>query len=316
MKQIISLLSLRAKQAYRYLHEIGFGIIAIAIFILTGIILSALQSILLMPASGAVLMALVLLLSIELKRKDTYFLKSIFQTDFKLFQFKFIENIFISLPIILFQGIFQQWSIILFIIGISGIVAILSFYLTHSKKDGSKISLQKIPLSLFEVRFYFEQKLWSILLIWILLCLGGFHISLWILGIIFLSALSIDIFTLLEPGEMVQYQHQFVFHKILRNVGFFLFSIAGPTLITLLLNPSSILIIIYGLAAISLSIVLSISKKYVSFYGVLENASSTKTATIIITLMLIPGGILITLAACFYYYFKAEKHMQNIYAII
>jgi hypothetical protein len=316
VNQIITLLLLRAKQGYRFLHEIGFGFILFALFILTGFIFSALQNILTAPPIGALFLIIILLLGIETKRGDRFFLTSIFDTKMELIRYKFIENIMIALPIIVFQGIFQRWDIILDTMAICSLIAFLSLYINKPKQKERKTSLTRIPLSLFEIKFYFERRMSFFIIAWLLLCLGGFHISLWILGIFIFCTITLDIYTPSESREMVVYQPHFIRHKLSKGVGFFLLFIAIPSIITLLFSTEHYLVLIYGTIALILSTTLAICKKYASYYGVNQKIHATTSTMILVLLMLAPGGILITFSACIYYYFQAEKHMKNIYAVI
>jgi len=314
LKQIKSLLLLRSNQCYRYLNEIGFGIIIVAIFILTGVLFNALQRILTTPNTGAILLSIVLLLAIEVKRQDTVFLKSIFETKQALIRYKFIENVLIVVPILIFQSIFLQSDIIIYIISICGFFAYIPFHLLKSQAKERKRSLDFIPLSLFEIKFHFEKKIWSMTIVWVLILLGGFHISLWVLGMFALCMVPIEIFTPIESREMLNYKPLFVLKKIKDSVLFFLLFAILPTIVTYIFIQTNILVLMYGIIAMLLSIILSISKKYATYYGVTEFASSSTSTMILIFLMLPPGGILITFSACIYYYFKAEKHMKNNYA--
>jgi len=315
LKQIKSLLILRCKQGYRYLDEIGFGILAVAIIILTGILFNLLDQILSTSAEYAPLLALILLVSTEIKRRDTFFLKSIFQSKEHLIRYKSIENTLIVLPIIIFQSIYLNWDIILYTILICIIVSAIPFHLFKPQSEERKKSISFIPLSLFEVKFYVEKHYWTISFVLILLLLGGLHISLWILGMFILCVFPVDIFTPRESREMITYSPFFVFKKIKGNAWLFLAFTIIPSIITYIFTQTNILILLYGIIAMLLSLTLSICKKYASYYGVSDIAPSTTATMILIFLMLAPGGILITFSACIYYYFQAEKHMKKIYAI-
>ena len=268
------------------------------------------------PASGAIILSFVLLISIEVKREDTFFLKSILASKQHLIRYKFIENVLITFPILIFQGIFLRWDIILYIIIICGLITLLPFHLLRPQSKERKRSIPFIPLSLFEIKFYVEKKFWTFVLVWILLLLGGLHISLWVLGMFILCTFPIDIYTPTESREMVNYTPNFVLKKIKEGISFFLLFAVPSTLITLVFTDTNILVVVYGISALVLSVILSISKKYTSYYGVVESIPSTTSTMILVFIMLAPGGILITLSACIYYYFQAENHMKRIYAVL
>ena len=316
MKQYKALLVLRLKQGYRYLSEIGFVLIAVMLFVLTGTFFSLLQNILTSPALGSVPLSIIILVIIEMKRKDNIFLKSIFEAKQKFVKYKFIENLIVVSPILIFQLIFKRLDLVAMIIVICVLIAIISFYLVKSNEIEQKKSLKSIPLSLFEIKFYFEKNKWSLVFLWILLMLGGFHFSLWILGVLFLCMLPVEIYTPQESREMLNFEISFVGKKISKAAAFFMFYTLIPTLVTFIFSQVSILIILYGIIALLLSIILAISKKYVSYFGVSDYQPSPTSTVILILLMLAPGGILITLTACIYYYLQAENHMKKLYAII
>lgn len=283
---------------------------------MTGVIFSALQNILSTSSLGAILLSFMILSSIEIKRKDTFFLKSIFDSRQKLIVYKLIENLIIVLPIIVFQSILFNLDIVVYIIGICAIFPFIPFHLISSKENERKRELNIIPLQLFEVKFYFERQILTVTFFWLLLLLGSIHISLWIIGILFICMLPGDIYSTLESREMLKYTPYFVGKKIKNAMVFFLLFIAIPTIITYIFNPSDILILLYGIIAMLLSLILCISKKYVSYYGVTKSVPSSVSTLILILAMLAPGIIIITFLACIYYYIKAENHMKKTYAAI
>ncbi len=316
LKQTQALLFLRANQCYRYLKEIGFGIILVALFVLTGFIFQALQAVLETPTIWAPVFAAFVLIIIEIRRKDSFFLKSIFDQEIDLMRFKFIENVLITFPILIFQSVFLNWQVIILILIVCGVMTVLPFHLIKTQENERKKDFKFLPLSIFEIKFYLEKKYWSILFIWMLLFLGAWHISLWIVGIVFLCVMPVEIYAPLESREMLSYTPNFVFQKIWRSAGFFMLAALPPSILILILNPAYALVLSYGIVALLLSLTLAISKKYVSYYGVNKSVPTTTSTVILTFIMLAPGGILITLSACIYYYIQAEKHMKNNYAII
>lgn len=316
MKQIKSLLLLRIRQGYRYLSEIGFGIILVAIFVLTGIIFNVLETSLNTSPVWAILLSFIALISVEIKRKDTFFLKSIFDSKSELTWYKFIENVMIVFPILIFQSIFLNWEIILCIILVCLTSAILPFHLLKSHSAERKRNVSFIPLTLFEIKFYCEKNFWQLIFIWLLMVLGSLHMSLWIMAVAILCVVPLDVYTPIESREMVNYKPLFVFKKITLAVKFFLAFVAFPTILTLIFTQLNILVLVYGIFALIMSVILSVTKKYSDYYGVNEFVPSSTSTMILIFLMLAPGGILITLTASIYNYFKAEKHMKNNYALL
>ena len=302
------------RQVYRYLDEIGFGMIALALFILTGIIFSALQTILSLEADNVLFVVAVLLLWIELKRKDIHFLKTIFQSSSDFILFKIFENLLIVFPFFLFQLYFGNGWIIAGILVIGVAMAFLPIHRLQSQQTDKKRELSFIPLTLFEFKFYIEQRKIAFAFLFIIMCLGALHVSLWILGAFILCMIPVDVFTPQEPNEMITYESNFLAKKIVRNTAFVLSILALPTFISIIANPSNILIMTYGILAILVALTLAINKKYSGYYGVNpQNTSSTSTA-ILTLLMLLPGGILITASACIYFYFKAKNNMKFLYA--
>ncbi|MDF1697786.1 MAG: hypothetical protein P1U56_18205 [Saprospiraceae bacterium] len=314
--QYKTLLLFRCKQVYRYLDEIGFGFILLALIITSGLILNTLDTLLQFTAYGAIELAWMILLMVEYRRNDKYFLQSIFNSKREVINYKAIENVFILFPILLFQGILLRWDIIFYLLITCIGISFFSAYIVRAQPKERKFNLQFIPLTLFEIKFFMEKYVLYFIFIFVLLALGTLHISVWLLGLFLLIGLPIEIYKPLEPREMLRYTKDFVRTKIIRGTVFFLGFISVPTLAVLLFHPNYYLLIIYGTVAMVLSTCLSISKKYTTYYGVTESIGSTYSSIVLILLLVIPGGILITLAACIYYYVKAENHMKNYYAEI
>ena len=314
MNQIRSIIILRIRQVYRYLDEIGFGIIAVALFILTGVIFNALKTILAINAVNVLFFVTALLFWVELRRKDIHFLKSIFQSPLDFTYFKLSENLLIVFPFILFHVYFRNWWIIAGMFTISGIMALLPIHRLQPQQMERKRELSFLPLSLFEFKFYIEKRKFAFTLLFIVMCLGAIHISLWILGAFILCMMPVDIFTPQEPNEMINYESNFLAKKIVRNAVFILGILTLPTLLTIITDPSVILILSYGILANLVALTLAISKKYASYFGVNPQNSATTSTAILTIIMLLPGGILITLGASIYYYLKAENNMKHLYA--
>lgn len=314
LKQIESLLRLRILQAYRYLAHIGFGLIVFALIILAGMLFSILGTVLEIPAKWAILAAGGLLIGIEIRRPDKFFLISVFDSYPQYWCFKFLEGILIASPILIFQSIFLRWDIVIGTLATIAVVSIIPFYRLRWNGKERKRSIHFIPLSLFETRFYFEKNWFGVLIIVLLLFLGVLHISLWILGMVFIVMLPIEIFTPHESREMIHFESGFVKNKIFKNLAFFLAVVIIPTLACALSSPSYMFVFIYVVYALILALSLAISKKYNSYYGLANYWPSSKSTMILTLLMLAPGGILITNVAAVYYYIKAENHIKSLYA--
>ena len=308
------ILSLRLKQVFRYIENIGFGYLLFALVIVSGILLQLLEKLLELPSLYSIALGGLIIISIELYRNDIHFLKSTLPTQVSYFIFKVLENILIISPILIFQLLYRNWFSAFMLLITSALLGLLYIPYRMNKSSEHKLDLAFIPISSFEIKFYAEKHFIILLLINLLLLTGTFHISLYILGMFLLLGIPIEIYKSSEPKEMVHYTNYFVFKKIVQSLMIAFLFISIPSILVLIVQPGYWMIITYSYIALSASIYLSISKKYHLFYGVNDISYSSNTNLILIYILLLPGGIFITLVAAFYFYLKAENHMKNLYA--
>ena len=312
MHQVINLLSLRLTQTVRLIKETGIGITLLALFLMTGGILGAIEKLIEVDQLYSLVAILLIILTIDRIRTDKNFLNQIFGSKQQMGLYLSAEYALFLSPLILYKVIGGQYLITLSIIGT---IAFLSFTTTILNKpinQGYKQSFKLIPLKYFELKFFAEKQRISFIVIIALLFLGVIHISLWILGIFILMSFIMEMFAAQEPMEMIKWRSGFVSHKIM---GYY--KVALPVLIvsgvlTYLRSDLSILVFIYGICVILTAIALAISNKYSDYYGLTSKIKSTLPMTIIAFFMLIPGFIIVTIGYTIIKYRKAESQMNKL----
>ncbi|MFT4536606.1 MAG: hypothetical protein ACJA1A_003230 [Saprospiraceae bacterium] len=312
MHQIINLLILRLTQSVRLIKETGIGITLLALFLLTGGILGAIEKLLEVDQLHSLVAVLLIILTVDRIRNDKNFLNQILGGEQKMGLYLSAEYLLFFSPLILYKLISGQYLITIGVIVTTILLSFLTTLLTKPINQGYKRSFKPIPLKYFELKFFVEKQRISFFLIVLLLILGVIHISLWILGIFVLMSFIMEMFAAQEPMEMIRWRSGFVSYKI---IGYF--KVALPLLIvssllTYLRSDLSILVFVYGICVILTAIALAIANKYSEYYGLTDRVKSTLPMTIIAFFMLIPGFIIVTIGYTIIKYRKAESQMKHI----
>jgi uncharacterized membrane protein YqgA involved in biofilm formation len=121
-----------------------------------------------------------------------------------------------------------------------------------------------------------------------------------------------EMFSPLEPIEMINWKPRFVLYKILDYFKVSLPILFVSSLLTYFRSDLSFLVFFYGISVILTAIALAISNKYSEYYGLTHKISSTLPMTIIAFFMFIPGFIIVTVGYTILKYNKAESQMKHI----
>lgn len=307
-----TLLNLRITQIWRFLKETGIGISFLALFLLTGGILGAIEKMLDLNQIYSLVAVVFIILTIDRFRSDKNFLHQVFGGKRQMGIYLSAEYLLFFSPLILYKLITGQYLITLGILGATVLFGFITTLLSKPTNQGYKKSLKFIPLKYFELKFFVEKQRISFFVILTLLFLGVIHISLWILGIFIMMSFIIEIFATQEPIEMIKWKSGFVFHKILDYFRIALPVLIVSSLLTYLQSDLSFWVFVYGICVILTAIALAISNKYSEYYGLSDKMKSTLPMTIIAFFMLIPGFIIVTIGYTILKYNKAESQMKHI----
>ena len=312
MNQIINLLKLRLTQTVRLIKETGIGITLLALFLLTGSILGAIERLMEVDHLYSLVAIVIIIFAIDRVRTDKNFLNQIFGGKNQMGLYLSAEYLLILSPLILYKFICGQHLITLGILVTTVLLSYITTFLTKPINQGYKRSLKLIPLKYFELKFFVEKQRLSFFVIMSFLCLGFIHISLWILGIFMLMSFIMEMFAAQEPMEMIKWRSGFVSHKIICYFKFAIPVLVVSGVLTYLRSDLSALVFAYGICVILTAIALAISNKYSEYYGLTDRIKSTLPMTIIAFFMLIPGFIIVTIGYTIIKYRKAESQMKHI----
>lgn len=302
---MIALLKLRWFQAFRILQEIGLVLLLVALFACASFIIAVFIGLRDSSPQDILLLAALLIVVVDVWRKDKHFLLLLFGGRFRAKAYLSVEYGLLVLP---FLGVLLSKASFLYILYLLVLIPSISFLLPYRLRFARQVSKQNlsfIPLRFFELKFFIEKRKVSMLFIVLLLFLGMFHISAWILGMVFLAAALTEVFKYLEPRMMIQEPFKSrLWHYVLFFQGILLF----PTIANLLVFPGYYLVYLYGWLCVGIALILVFSFKYAHYTGWQSVLFSSNFPATYIILSLLPGFVLLTAGAAYYYYIKALKN--------
>ena len=306
---MIALLKLRVLQGFRILREIGLLLIVVALFACASFLFALFVGLRDSPPIDIVLLAGMVTVFVDFLRKDKHFLLVLFGNRQKVRAYLSIEYLFLSLPFTVFLLGRQAYLPAAYLLASIPILSFILPYRLRFAKQVVKRSISFIPLRFFEIKFFIEQRPILAGIILILLFGGMVHISFWILGMVFIAASLTEVFKRLEPRMMIQESFK---KRLFDYLIFFQGLLLLPTLSNLVVFPQYYLVYIYGWISLGIALVLLISYKYANYTGLREELFSSNMPGIFVLLSLLPGFVLVTGVAAFYYYLKAKKNMAYV----
>ncbi|MBK8052585.1 MAG: hypothetical protein IPK35_04700 [Saprospiraceae bacterium] len=312
--KLISLLTLRFRQVFRLLSTVGWGLGLVFLFVGIGIFFPALNNILGFDSLYSVIFTGVLIFSLDYIRKDKLFLMSIFPNRRHVQLFVMIEYFILTLPILIFQGFIGHYTLIFFIISTCILIGIISPAIKPKTTGSNKIALHFIKVKYFEFKFHVESGgvLWII--IWLLGFVSYFHIGFYIFWIFVISMMLPEMFRPYESREMLYWRQDFLQDKVLSYIFLFLLFVGLQTLTTLIFHFDTIWIILYCIICLMTAILMNISIKYAGYTPIHSSGFGQNTSGLLTMLMILPGGVLITMVYCMIKYFRAKYNLQSLYA--
>lgn len=312
-QHIFLLLKLRAKQIGRLISQTGIGLLLVCLLVISGVLLKSYHQLISLPSYAALILTPVFIFIIDLNRKDKLFLKTIFPTWQQIGTFCSVEYLLLISPLLLFQIMRRDLLIVLGLIGVCILIGFCSPFFKPAKLHGHKKSIHQIPLKLFELKFYFEKNKLVLLSIMALALLGIVHFGFFIAALFIFIILLPEVFRYTEPLSMVKLEDKTVLKKTIKYI-----SILGPIWMvaasfTYIFTQPPIWLLLYGIFCLIVAIVLGIGYKYANYSGIYPHLPSSNIISLMVILLVIPGGVLITFVFSIINYIKAEKNMQNFY---
>lgn len=313
-QKILYILRLRAKQLYRILQDIGWVLLAVFLLVSFGMFFSAGASLMKIDSWYAIPGWFILLLSIDYSRKDKAFLVSIFQDTKSLWLHYLTEYTLMSLPILVFQSFLQNWLVLLLLIIVILLISWLALHLIRAETTFSKLSLSFIPIRFFEFKFFVESNGFAFLMLWFVGMCGIFHYAFLLIFLFIVVFILPSMLVHFEPREMIKYHHLFIWKKVL-NIALPTFAyISLPVIFTLWFQADMAGVVLYGVACVLVSYFMALVLKYGAYSPARPKYEMSNIAAVLLLLVVLPGGILITLFYTLLKYNSAHKNLKSLYA--
>ncbi len=313
-QKFLYILRLRVNQIFRILSDIGWILLAVFVIVSFGMFFSAGASMMKIDSWYAVPGWFTLLLLIDYSRKDKAFLVSIFQDTKSLWFHYLTEYALMSLPIMLFQSFLQNWLILMLLVIVILLLSLIALHLKRAETTFSKMSLAFIPIRFFEFKFFVESIWFAFLILWFVGMCGIFHYALLLIFLFIVVFILPSILVHFEPREMIIYHHFFIWKKLFNIALPTLVYIALPIIFTLWFHAGILGIFLYGIACVLVSCFMALVLKYGAYSPARPKFEMSNIAAVLLLLMILPGGILITLFYSFFKYNSAHKNLKSLYA--
>lgn len=312
--KIKHLLQFRLLQIKRLIDSIGIMLLVVFLLCIFGILASLLAKLPQIDRWWSILALVVFFYSLIHHRNDKNFLASIFQDKIQLSIYYLIENLLLVLPVLAFQIWCNHTFTALSIIGVAILMSIVATFIPEKYNTSQKTSLDWIPLQYFELKFVVESRPYTAIIISIIGLLSFVHIGFFVFWAFLLINWIIVIFLPLEPIAMLHWKNKYVAHKIITYSKLLLITTLPIIVLALIKNIDKWSLILYILFCIWNTIFMSISLKYVHYNPLHAQRMNKSIESIMMLLMLLPGGALIVFCYNIYIYISAEKNLKSYYA--
>lgn len=313
-KKIVNLIFLRLNQIKRLTQSVGFLLILLFFICVVGIAAAAIQSLLKLNIWWLIGAEFFILMLLSFGRKDRSFLFTIFESRTALILYNFVENILLILPFVIFHLIKGHFYTVLLMVLIGFIAACIAAFIPEKADSATKKEIQLIPLQYFELKFLAEKSPMSAYLFCFLGLFAFFYISVLLIWIFLMISIIVAVFTPYEPMEMIHFEPKFVLKKMISYTKILTIVVLIPFIISILFHPEHWLVASYALICVYLALYLAISAKYAAYTPLRALRYPTVSESIIVMLMLIPGGAIIAASFTCLKYIKAENNLKTLYA--
>lgn len=310
---ISRLIHLRCKQILRIVLQAGWVMTLVALILISGLILNALESVLHWPAYLSVVVGILTLLILQKQRRDIQFLQSIMHSMPRLALVLGVEYILLLSPILIFQLCQGHILLVTFLILGIGSVAVLHPWFNVSPVKALKNSASWIPLKNFEIKCVVERNLWGVCLIYLISWLGAYHVAFFLISAVIFGLLLISAFEFNEPREMVFYTPYFLKSKFADNLNLISRWYVAPALVTIFFQQEFLWLIFYGFLFLIAVLFMAIAYKYAHYTPLTPYSQSSQLLSILFLLGLIPGGILIVIFYTGWKFRQAQKNLKYYY---
>jgi len=312
-EKFTSLIRLRLYQTWRMLLSVGWGLLALFLIISVGIFFPLLNNILKASHLLSVPGCLIIIIVLDVYRKDKLFLRTVFKGYKTLSMYLAVEYTVITLPVWLFQ-VFNNFVTAFIILISCWLMAWLSRYIVTRQHTSTKKTLNFIHLSFFELKFFIERNPIGCFVFWLLGVSCIIHIGLYIFWMFILFMSIPEIFRHYESRDMLHWKNDFLFEKIKKYILIFGLITLLSSILSIAFHPDMFLVVLYLNICLFSAIILNIVMKYAGYTPVFHASAVSNISGILTLIMLFPGGVIITIGYSIWKYFIAEKNLKTLYA--
>lgn len=287
----------------------GIPLLLVAILVLSGISFQFLGSILSLSSLWVVPIAFFIITYIHLVRKDKQFLYDISRRIGSDRAIMSVEYLLLLLPIIVFQAYHASFLNVIGLISVPVVVNLLPSFKIGNIRN-RMVSLNFIPVELYELRIIIERYFFLFLICWLVSFLGFMHIAYFLVTLLFGLTILIGGFMFNEPLELIYNKRNFLNEKLLMNLGFCGLMFLPQFVIAFICNPESYLVLAYGCIYYFTILALAIVYKYAKYSPLRSGTLNSTLVGISMVLGLMPGLVLGSFVLGIYYYFAAQKNLN------
>ncbi|MFT5834155.1 MAG: hypothetical protein ACI97N_001789 [Cognaticolwellia sp.] len=307
-------LSLRIKQFFRGLTEIGFIRVVIIIPFMAIIILGLMESLLSRSLWEAFGFLALMLISLHFNRKDKHFLSVLKNQRDAVFA---IEYLMVSLPFIIWFIIENAWLQVISTIILLRIIPLLKWTFVYTNST-AWLRFPKLMTKDFEWMLGIRKNIGYIILIYILaIILSYFTVSV-LVALILLAIITATFY--LEKSEPRNYLHlyadspsELMRQKALRAVGLYLLSTIPLSIAFLVFHFQYWYLLLAALAISSIIQLTSVTLKYVTFTPKESNQRNVILLGFLVACWFTPFLQPVPLLMTMTYYRKAKNRLKLFY---
>ncbi len=311
MYMIIKILTIRLKQIYRDVSNIGlFRMLVAVVFLFLFFLFLFNQLQIYRNGIIAISVQILLIASIQINRSDKKFLSIISKNPYPIYLFEYLT---FSLPIFILCFVNKRFDLVLY--QIVGIASVSTLNVTIKKTNRNNFFLRLIPAECFEMKSGLRSQFWIVVTFYLV----GVCLSFWVgtipLIIFLLTAFFSGYFQECEPRNIIELKEvvarKFLKIKLLENLKPFVVLLSPLVILFLCFHYEFWYIILIEFLYSLLVFCFFIFLKYAMYQPLNKlQANSVLTGFVMISFF-VPFLIPVVLGMMVWYYFKAVANLNK-----
>lgn len=306
------IISLRFKQFYRAVGEVGFLRMVLVLPFVAIIILGIMENLLKQGMWSAFAFFAFILVSIHFNRKDKHFLKLLQNQRFTIYT---IEYILISLPIIAWFIYESAWLQIIATLSLAGILPFINWTFVYQNAK-AWLRFPRFMTRDFEWMMGIRKNIGYIAILYPLGLILSYMTASVLVVLLLLAIITTTFY--LEEGESRDFLHLYadspkglMRQKVIRAIGLFLLFTIPLSIAFLIFNPQFWYLLLAVLAISSVIQLTSVTLKYTTYQPKASNERNAFLLGFLLVCWLTPFLQPVPLLMTITYYRKAINRLQN-----